>query len=127
MIGKIISMAKEPKTNLFDVIKHFINIIFQRVTSIPGRVNIGFGFFIVLVIFLVIAQPIAFYILQIIQSVLNAALVYFQKEPIPLSEGANTILVLIICLAILMVETVFCSLLVHWSDIKKKELSKKTQ
>lgn len=119
-------MAKEPKTNLYDVIKHFISIIFQRVTSIPGRVNIGFGFFIVLVIFLVIVQPIAFYLLQMIQSVLNAVLVYLQKEPIPLSEGANTIIVLLICLAILLVETVFCSILVHWSDIKKKELSKKT-
>ena len=117
-------MAKEPKTNLLDVIKHFIDIIFNRIKSTPGRVNIGFGFLIVLVIFLVLFQPVAFYILQILQSLFNAVLVYFQKEQIPLSESADTIVVLIICLGILIFESIFCSLLVYWSDIKKRELTK---
>ena len=115
-------MSKKNKTTLLDVIKDFIQIIFSRVNSTPGKVNIGFGFFIVLVIFIVLFQPIVFYILQMIQSICNAILSYYEKELIPISESGDTILALSICLIFLFIESILCSLLVHWSESNKKAL-----
>lgn len=118
-------MEKSPKTNFFDVIKSMIQIVLDRVKTTSGRVNIAFGFLIVLVIIIAISQPIAFYVLQMIQSLLNAILTFSQKDQIPLSQSANPIIVLLICFIMFIIESVFCSIIVYLFDLKKENDKKK--
>lgn len=114
-------MAKKTKISLLDIIKHFVDIAFNRIKSTPGRINITFGFLMILVIIVVLFQPIVFYILQMFQALLNFILVILEKEQIPLSDSANTITVLVICLITVIVESVLCSLLVYWGESKRRE------
>lgn len=117
-------MAKSNKTTLIDVIKHFISIIFGRIKSIEGIVNICFGFIILLVAFLVLAEPIANTVLQIFQSIINMILILCDKQTtIPIAESGNVLITLLICLIILLLESIFCSLIVNWAENKKRELN----
>ena len=116
-------MAKSNKTTLIDVIKHFISIIFGRIKSTEGIVNICFGFIILLVAFLVLAEPIANTVLQIFQSIINMILILCDKQTIPIAESGNVLLTLLICLIILLLESVFCSLIVNWAENKKRNFS----
>lgn len=117
-------MAKSNKTTLIDVIKYFISIIFGRIKSTEGIVNICFGFIILLVAFLVLAEPISNTILQIIQSIINMILILSNKHTIPIAESENVLFILLICLTILLLESIFCSLIVNWTANKKREFKK---
>lgn len=118
-------MAKKSKKNLYDVIIFLIRMIYSRVESKIGKVNITGGLLIALLACLSIVQPIVFYILQMFQFLLNSLLDFFEKDLIPLNESSNTWLVLLISLAFLTAESIFCSWMIYWSDSKKKELENK--
>lgn len=114
----------DKKNNIYNFIKEFIKILFERIHSQAGRANIGMGILILLVITIVLFQPIAAYILQFFQSLFNTFLLFNSKDTIPIADNPDTLLALIICLLFLLAEIVFCSLLIHWSDSKKAELLK---
>lgn len=112
-------MSKQ-KNSVFDLFKTLINSSLDRVHSNAGRANIIFGIMILIVIFFIIIQPISYYVLVGLQSICNLVLAICSKETILIHQDANNTFVIIFCLSSLIFESVFCTLLIKFSDDKKK-------
>ena len=121
-------MAKKNKTNIYDILKLLVQSVFKRVESTAGIVNVALGFLILFIISFVLFQPIIYYILLMLQSIINMILLILSKSVLPVeTDSPNVIIALVICLSFLLAEIVFCSLLVRHHETTKKELQNQRQ
>lgn len=115
-------MSNNKKKTLLDVISDSIKLIFSKVDSSAGKVNIVGELVTVLIIFIVTIQPVAVYILKIIQSIINGFLSYHGKSTIPVVEDSSQITTLIICMIFLLVESFLCAFFVNLSESGKEKI-----
>lgn len=109
------------KENPFSVLKS-LSTLSESIHSDIGKVNISASMVIAIVILSISMVPIAFYILYGLLIVCNTVLSYFGLDPLSLGLTAPPWWLLLICVAVLVLESFICLKMVTYSEQKKKEL-----
>lgn len=123
MIGKEGGNVRRKKTGLFDLIKYFIEMLFDKLESNAGKVNISVGLLLLFLIAILTISPGLYYFLLIVQTICNTVLQYYGKNLIQISESSPSLTLLIACVIIFLIESIICTVVVYKYE---KELLKKT-
>ena len=109
------------KDSIFSIIRNFIAVSINKVNSDSGRVNIIGGFILLVIIISLVFQPIVHYVLLAIQYFFNMILSLFTKNTISIdNEVRDLTSVIILCIILLFVESIFCTLMVRSHEKNKK-------
>lgn len=122
MIGKEGGNVCRKKTGLFDLIKYFIEMLFDKLESNAGKVNISVGLLLLFLVAILTISPGLYYFLLIIQTICNTVLQYYGKDLIQISESSPSLTLLIACVIIFLIESIICTVVVYKYE---KELLKK--
>lgn len=123
MIGKEGGNVRRKKTGLFDLIKYFIEMLFDKLESNAGKVNISVGLLLLFLVAILTISPGLYYFLLIVQTICNTVLQYYGKNLIQISESSPSLTLLIACVIIFLIESIICTVVVYKYE---KELLKKT-
>lgn len=123
MIGKEGGNVCRKKTGLFDLIKYFIEMLFDKLESNAGKVNISVGLLLLFLVAILTISPGLYYFLLIVQTICNTVLQYYGKNLIQISESSPSLTLLIACIIIFLIESIICTVVVYKYE---KELLKKT-
>ncbi len=111
------------KTGLFDLVKYFIEMLFDKLESNAGKVNISVGLLLLFLVAILTISPGLYYFLLIIQTICNTVLQYYGKNLIQISESSPSLTLLIACVIIFLIESIICTVVVYKYE---KELLNKT-
>lgn len=123
MIGKEGGNVCRKKTGLFDLVKYFIEMLFDKLESNAGKVNISVGLLLLFLVAILTISPGLYYFLLIIQTICNTVLQYYGKDLIQISESSPSLTLLIACVIIFLIESIICTVVVYKYE---KELLNKT-